>query len=314
MISNWQPKADNTRLRAADGSIIETNGRLFIPLTIEGRLFNQEFIFAKIQGIDGIMGMDFLYKVDGTINIKKQILRTKKGKISLFKQNSNTCARIQIAETSVFPPNSELFIKGKIEQPCMKNEAISIAEQTQFLAKRGCFIAQTLVNPKDGEIVMSVINLSDEAVKVNQNSVIGSLQEVEQVYNSYTDKANTLDSNTSQLPAHLQTLVQSASEKLKTEDKEQLIKTINQYQDIFMEPNGQLGQTNLAEHEIKTGASYPIKIPPRRIPMFKRDIVNKELDKMLEQGTIEPSDSPWSAPICLVKKKDGSCFALTFVN
>ena len=38
--SNWQPKADNTRLRAADGSIIETNGRLFIPLTIEGRLFN----------------------------------------------------------------------------------------------------------------------------------------------------------------------------------------------------------------------------------------------------------------------------------
>ena len=100
---------------------------------------------------------------------------------------------------------------------------------------------------------------------------------------------------------------------MKTEDKEQLIKTINQYQDIFMEPNGQLGQTNLAEHEIKTGASNPIKIPPRRIPMFKHDIVNKELDKMLEQGTIEPSDSPWSAPICLVKKKDGSCrFCIDF--
>ena len=93
----------------------------------------------------------------------------------------------------------------------MKNEAISIAEQTQFLAKRGCFIARTPVDPKDEDIVMSVINLSDEAVKVNQNTVIGSLQEVEQVYNSYTDKANTLDSNATQLPAHLQTQVQNAS-------------------------------------------------------------------------------------------------------
>jgi len=34
--------------------------------------------------------------------------------------------------------------------------------------------------------------------------------------------------------------------------------------------------------------------------------VKKELQDMLQQGIIEPSSSEWSAPIVLVKKKDGS--------
>ena len=189
--SNWQTKADKTRLRAADGNIIETYGRFSISLKVEGRRFNQEFIIAKIQGMDGILGMDFLYKVDGTINIKKQILRTKKGKISLFKQTSNTNARIQIADTPVCPPN-----KGKIEQRCMKIEAISISEQTQFLAKGGCFTARNLVNPKDKRYCYANKGLSEESVKVNQNSVVGYLQQEEHVYNTYTNKVTTQESNT----------------------------------------------------------------------------------------------------------------------
>ena len=35
--------------------------------------------------------------------------------------------------------------------------------------------------------------------------------------------------------------------------------------------------------------------------------MDEELEKMISQGIVEPSDSLWSAPICLVKKKDGTC-------
>ena len=80
-----------------------------------------------------------------------------------------------------------------------------------------------------------------------------------------------------------------------------------------MTSDGNLGQTDLVEHEIETGDHRPIKIPPRRLPIFKRDQVDQELDKMLSQGIVEHSDIPWSAPICLVKKKDGSCrFCIDF--
>lgn len=60
-----------------------------------------------------------------------------------------------------------------------------------------------------------------------------------------------------------------------------------------------------------------IKFPARRIPLAKKEIVDKELDKSLNDGLIESSNSPWSSPICLVTKKDGTprfCIDLRAVN
>ena len=149
-------------------------------------------------------------------------------------------------------------------------------------------------------------------LKSNQNSVVGTLQAVDQICT--LDNTQVADESKSQeVPEHLQSLIQNASEKLKPDERQKLMLLINQYQDIFMEPKGELGQTDIFEHEINTGNQPPIKIPPRRIPVFRREIVDQELDKMIKQGTVEPSNSPWSAPICLVKKKDGGpCFCIDF--
>ena len=210
--------------------------------------------------------MDFLYQFDGNIHIKNQMLLTCRGKITLFQQNSNTCARIQLADTTVIPSNTEIFVNGKVEQPCIKKEAISIAEPTKVLVNRCCFIARTLA--KDEDIIMSILNCSDESVKVNQNSVIVVLQEVDQVHcpDQFTCKTKWSESNTNYLPEHLKPLVQNASEKLKPDEQQELTKLISQYQDIFMEPQDKLGQTCITEHEIRTGSHTPIKYPLEEYP------------------------------------------------
>ncbi len=46
--------------------------------------------------------------------------------------------------------------------------------------------------------------------------------------------------------------------------------------------------------------------PPRRLPLALRRETDKAITEMLQQDVIEASSSPWSAPIVLVRKKDGS--------
>jgi hypothetical protein len=42
------------------------------------------------------------------------------------------------------------------------------------------------------------------------------------------------------------------------------------------------------------------------VPYFQREIIDKEIKEMLASGVIRESTSPWSSPVVLVKKKDGS--------
>ena len=108
------------------------------------------------------------------------------------------------------------------------------------------------------------------------------------------------------LPSHLEEMMTNVAEKLSVSQRSQLRQLLKQYEDIFMCPGGTLGRTSLVRHSINTGDTPPIKQPLRRAPFKQQELIEAEVDKMLEAGVVEPSDSPWSSPVVLVKKKDGT--------
>lgn len=66
-------------------------------------------------------------------------------------------------------------------------------------------------------------------------------------------------------------------------------------------------ETSVIEHEINTTTDVPQAAKIYRYPYVHKDEVHKQIGKLLEQGIISHSKSPWSAPIWIIpKKKDAS--------
>ena len=108
------------------------------------------------------------------------------------------------------------------------------------------------------------------------------------------------------LPEHLQDLHDKASDDLDELQRGQLAERLLEFVDLFPVPGSTLtGHTDAVEHNINTGDSRPIRCAPRRMSPQKIKQEETCVEEMLTGGQNEPSDSPWSAPVVLVTKKDG---------
>ena len=88
-------------------------------------------------------------------------------------------------------------------------------------------------------------------------------------------------------------------------DAKELRKLLEEYRSVWENPNI-VGRAKVGEHRIDTGEALPVALPTRRVAWVERDKIQEEVNKMKEQNVVVDSESPWSSPPVLVKKKDGS--------
>ena len=80
-----------------------------------------------------------------------------------------------------------------------------------------------------------------------------------------------------------------------------------QHADIFDTPRD-LPPARSYDHRIHLlPGTAPVAVRPYRYPQLQKDELERQCAAMLEQGIIRPSTSPFSAPVLLVKKADGTC-------
>ena len=95
-------------------------------------------------------------------------------------------------------------------------------------------------------------------------------------------------------------------QNVEQKEKQQLELLLEEFLDVISVGDDDLGRTELVYHKIDTGDAQPVRQPARRLPFHQKEEVRHLLDDMLSRDIVEPSQGPWSSPIVLVKKKDGS--------
>lgn len=78
------------------------------------------------------------------------------------------------------------------------------------------------------------------------------------------------------------------------------------YKDVFDDIN-ELPPKRFCDHKILVQEGInPINVRPYRYPAFQKYEIEILVQEMLNNGVIRPSTSPYSSPVVLVKKKDGT--------
>lgn len=81
---------------------------------------------------------------------------------------------------------------------------------------------------------------------------------------------------------------------------------IKEYESVFNMPMGLPPQRNREHAIVLKEGSTPVGVRPYRYPQFQKDEIERLIKEILMAGIIKPFTSPFSSPVLLVKKKNGS--------
>ena len=243
-----------------------------------------------------------------TLDIKKGLLFTE-GPVSLQLHRRDTAlsGRVFTVGHCSIPPCSEAVLHCTTHTVGGRSIPSSglLEGLTVFAENTGLVLGWTLVDPSGWRVPVLVSNFDQETVMVEPFSEIGMIAQVSAIQ-PVMDQPSRASCDPSMLPDHLQRLLYLTSQDLDDVQRGKLANTLLQFVDLFPVPGSALtGHTDAVEHTIDTRTSAPIRCAPRWMSPQK---IKKEegcVREMLTGRQIEPSDSPWPAPVVLDRRYSG---------
>ena len=296
----------------ANGSLLDVIGQITLPVNIGNYQSAQVFIVVKTLTVDCLLGVDYLVAHEVVIDYKHAMVTIKGNEIPFTIANGvatitkyASCNRtISTLQTVTIPSRSIQLIDVTLPDDVKPMDLSSVLIEPLSTAKvpQHVLMGRTFSPVHNGNLaVMQVMNISPTPLTIHQGTKLGE----------YTPLAELLlvDSAGPGHPpstgASALTDIDLSTCELSPTQQQQLLALLQDYEDLFATVGGPLGRTSVVRHAIYTEGP-PIRQPMRRQPVALRSAIDSEVQTMLQQGVIQPSFSPWSSPVVMVKKKDGS--------
>ena len=302
------------RLVGVNGSPLSTKGFGSFDIVFGNKKFGATLIVTGDITVGAILGLDFLENHKCCIDCGAKILTFPQNKLSVQVHHVMPvkveapieCPAIGLVtlEKIVVPPSSEMEVMVKQASPGIGTWMV----ETDTSCRTGVMVARSLVCTNSSSLVpIRLLNSANNSVVLKKGMKVASMSQLHEDCTTQNISAVTEHIPLSQGDQEaLWSMVCKVGDHLNDGEKELLFHLLMEYADVFAFKSGQIGRTNILKHRIDTGNTPPVHLLPRRIPQSRREEMAKLVKDMLEQGAIQQSDSPWSSPVVLVKKKDGS--------
>eukprot|EP00731_Ephydatia_muelleri_P010034 Em0005g620a len=302
------------RLVGVNGSPLSTKGFGSFDIVFGNKKFGATLIVTGDITVGAILGLDFLENHKCCIDCGAKILTFPQNKLSVQVHHVMPvkveapieCPAIGLVtlEKIVVPPSSEMEVMVKQASPGIGTWMV----ETDTSCRTGVMVARSLVCTNSSSLVpIRLLNSANNSVVLKKGMKVASMSQLHEDCTTQNISAVTEHIPLSQGDQEaLWSMVCKVGDHLNDGEKELLFHLLMEYADVFAFNSGQIGRTNILKHRIDTGNTPPVHLLPRRIPQSRREEMAKLVKDMLEQGAIQQSDSPWSSPVVLVKKKDGS--------
>ena len=199
------------------------------------------------------------------------------------------------AETDNFlPPRSSIKLKLITDDNLTGNTLFTVSEN--LLTNKYIFTPDSILELDSGHSSTWITNPNPFPVQIHRNSIIGHSWDIELELNPIPvfitkEKLSKFDIDPS----------------LNLDQKKKVEHLLSKYQHLFATKMTDLVQTNLYEHKINLIPNHkPIYVRPYRRSAYEEQIIKEQIEQMIEAKLLQPSVSPFSSPLLLVKKPDGS--------
>ena len=311
-------------LKLADGSPLACYAGIIVPVRIGNVVVKQAVLVANISD-PAILGLDFMRSHGCQIDMTTQEFEVRGQRVP-YNQTKNRAdqGKVRLDKNCEIEPRCQTIVWTKADETfqfgCL------IEANPDFEQRYNLKVASCLAGESVDMIPIRLMNIGLNPVKLYKNTVVAfveplqgdpvNLFETESTGQVQHDIVNQIHvqpdtspdcpTQEEELPEYLSDLYAQATIGMEWEQKQVVAQLLKDLKSVFAENSSDLGRTTVAEHEINTGDAVPIKQRPRRTPISFRGEEEKEIQSMLDKGVIKESSSPWSSPVVLVRKKDGS--------
>ena len=306
------------QIMVADGSISTVLGCVSLKFEVDGQTFKHKMLVTDVVE-DVILGMDFIRSHEVKMNISSDEVSIGDAKVPVhcFTTSTPQCCRVQVRDDIIIEAGSRVLVPTIATKPLPEGTYMTEPLQ-KFANETPVMVARALVKGGNRRVPIEILNLTGEDIFIHAKTHAALLCPVTMTdapplthdcdTRKETPKPSVFSTRPSDivLPPELQELYDKLPEELSREEKEQFKLCLYNHKQAFTNKEHPLGRTSVLKHDIELTKPDPIKQPPRREPIHLRAEAEKEVQSMLDKGVIEPSTSPWSSPVVLVRKKDSS--------